>query len=643
MGFVRVAEAAGDAVKLQKMRNATIISFLLLTFCTLICHDDAQAQVRFYATAPKSVPVNQTFQLSFTIENGSGSNLKLPPLNDFQILGGPNTSTSMQWVNGQVTQSVSYTYILKPKAEGTYKIGKASVTVSGVNMESNELTIEVGKPVATPPQTRQPRGWDPFADDPFFNPYATPAEPEKSTAELQEELKDDVLMRVLVSKSSVYKGEMLTVTYKLYFRQNLTGFNVTKAPAFDGFWSQEVNLDPKRKQQVETYNGKQYYTIEVMKYNLYPQRDGTLTIPAIEVNTTALVQARTRSRSIFDDFFNMGRHTQVPLTLKTNTLTVQVKELPAGQPPGFQGAVGRYSFEARISAKETKTDEPITYSMKITGTGNLKFVEAPKLQAPEEFEVFEPKIKENITNSSEGLTGSKQYDYLLIPRQPGEYTLQAYTFSYFDPATAKYVTITSPEFTVKVTGAPSQADAGEQSNTATKQPVKTLGKDIRYLKTNTPDFGQRPFYGSWKFVTLYVSPFLIFAGLVALRKRHDALEADVVGAKRRKALKVAKQRLSKAEKFLATSDKKNFYSELSLGIWGYLSHKLNIDISELSKDNVKEKLSQRAVKSDTITALTNLLTACEQALYAPVGEGTQMKQDFETGLHLLADLEAEIK
>lgn len=632
------------SVNLRAMKGEKKSSHFITILLFLLLHLGATAQVKFYAQAPKVCGVNQNFQLSYTVENGSGSNLKLPPLNDFQVVGGPNTSSSMQWVNGQVTQSVTYSYILRPKAEGTFKIGKASISVSGVTMESNEVSIEIGKAVTQQQPQRQQRGWDPFADDPFFNPQAQPQEPEKSAADLQEELKDDVLVRVSVSKNAAYKGEMLTATYKLYFRQNLTGFNVTKAPAFDGFWSQEIELDPKRKQQVETYNGKQYYTLEVMKYNLYPQRDGQLTIPHAEVNTNAIVQNRSRSRNPFDDFFNAGRQIQVPLTLKTNALTVTIKELPiAGQPDNFNGAVGIYTFEAKVSGKETKTDEPITYTMKVSGTGNLKFVEPPKLEAPEEFEVYEPKVKENISNSANGLNGSKQYDYLLIPRQPGEYKLSAYQFSYFDPTASKYITLNSPEFSVKVTGEPSKNLNTDSSVVAEKQVVKTLGKEIRYIKTATPDFSNGTFYGSWTFAALYGSPFLLFIGLVALRKRNEQLDADIIGTKRRKALRLAKQRLNKAEKLLTVADKKNFYTEMSLGIWGYLSNKLNIDISNLSKDNVEETLAAKQVSTATIEKLKTLLTTCEQALYSPIGEGSEMKQNFETGLNLLADLESEIK
>ena len=232
-------------------------------------------QAKFSMSAPKSVPVNQNFQLNITLENGNGSNLRLPAINDFQVLGGPNTSNSISFGNGQMSQSITYSYILRPKQEGTFKIGKAGITVSGVNMESNELTIEVGKAAAAQQQQRQR---DPFSD-PFFNQQQDD-EPQTSQADLAKQLKDDVFMKLTVTRSSVYKGEMLTASYKLYFRQNLEGINISKAPAFDGFWSQEVELDPKRRPAQETVNGKQYNTIEVLKYNLYPQRAGNLQVTA---------------------------------------------------------------------------------------------------------------------------------------------------------------------------------------------------------------------------------------------------------------------------------------------------------------------------------------------------------------------------
>jgi len=620
-------------------------AFVLCGCLLLMAVSHCFGQVKFYANAPKSVPVNGAFQLSFTVENATAKQIKLPPLKDFKIVGGPNTSSSMQWVNGVTTQSVSYTYVLAPTKEGVFKIGKASIEVEGVTMESNELTVEVTKPVAQQPQAqRQQRPWDPFADDPFFGGgRQREAEPQITQEELQKQVKEDVFVKLNVNKNSAYKGEMITATYRLYFRQNLNGFNVTKAPAFDGFWNQEVSLDPKRKQEIETINGKQYYAVDILKYNLYPQRDGSLQVPAAEVSTVAQVALKSRSRNVFDDFFG-GRAVEVPLTLKTNSASVQVKELPtAGKPLDFFGAVGKYTFEAKLSGKETKTDEPFTYTLKVSGTGNLKFIELPKLELPETFEVYDPKVKENINNGEHGLSGSKQADYLIIPRTPGEFKIEGNHFSYFDPAAGKYFTINSPEFTVKVTGEPSKV-APVDEVAENKQEVKTIGKDIRFIKTHLPNFSPSVFnFGAWPFTLALTSPILLFLGLLALKKRNETLELDIVGTKRRKAQKVARKRLQLAEKHLATNSKIEFYTELSQAVWGYLSHKLNIDMADLSKENVAEKLQAKNINAERIDSLKQIISTCELALYAPVGEADAMKKMYAMAADLIADLEDEIK
>ncbi|HWB62966.1 MAG TPA: BatD family protein, partial [Chitinophagales bacterium] len=283
----------------------------MLGFFVAACNV-AYGQAKFYITAPKSVPVNQNFQVNVVLENANGSGLKAPSFNDFQLLSGPNTSTSMQWVNGNVTQSVTYSYILQPKQEGTFKIGKASIVVSGVTMESNELTVEVTKAAAQQQtQRRQRNPFDPF-DDPFFHQDEDENQPQVSKADIEKQLKEDVFAKLILSRSAVYNGEMVTATYRLYFRRNLDQVGVTKAPAFDGFWSQEVDLDPKRRPTVETVNGRQYHVIDILKYNLYPQRSGNMPVAAAEIST--VVEVQTQQPSFFNPF---GRSEQ--LQMKVNS------------------------------------------------------------------------------------------------------------------------------------------------------------------------------------------------------------------------------------------------------------------------------------------------------------------------------------
>ncbi|MFN8287226.1 MAG: BatD family protein [Chitinophagales bacterium] len=614
---------------------------LLLWVCSAV----AFAQVQFSLTGPSSVPVNQSFQIDFKLNGAIRGGIKTPAFTDFTVVSGPNPFTEQMNINGKKSEAITFSYVLKPKKEGTFKIGKASIAIDGVTMESNELTVTVTKAVAQQQRQQAQRQYDPYdpfgmMQDPFQDPFFQQQQPQEySKEELQKRFKDDFIIRLELSKNSVYKGEMLTATYKLYYRQNMAGFNVTKAPSFDGFWSQEVELDPKRKQKIETLNGKQYHTAEILQYNLYPQRAGALSVSPIEA--VANLQVMLGSRNPFDVFG--GGVQPFDMELKTNQATLEVKDLPEqDKPSDYSGAVGKYSFETNLSTKEVKTDEPVTYTMKISGSGNLKMVEAPAVNFPKEFEAYDPKVKENITNSAIGMNGSKQYDFLLVPRQPGDYTIQPQSFSFFDPASGKYVTIKSPEYALKVTGEPKQTTTVTTEELKRKD-VVVLGKDIRYIKTNTPDFSGDTLFGTAGFVAAYGTPVLLFLALVAVKRRNDSLAADVIGTKRRRALKQAKARLTVAEKYLAANDKNNFYNEVSRSVWGYLGDKLTMDMAALSKDNVEEKLLAKGVSADLIGKLKDLINTCEIALYSPVGEGGQMKQNYDVAMNLMADLENEIK
>ncbi|MEO5674520.1 MAG: BatD family protein [Chitinophagales bacterium] len=617
------------------MRCNCIPVLIILLF--LFIHEITLAQPNFTASSPKSVAENQNFNLTFSLGNATGSNLRLPDLNDFVLLGGPNTSSSMQIMNGSVSQSMTYSYILRPKHQGTFKIAKATIDVKGTTIESNELTIQVTAPSAKQQTSPGENG-----------------EQAISSADFAKQLKDDVFVKVILSKNSVYKGELVTATYKLYFRQNLNGFNLIKAPSLDGFWSKEVELDQNRKQKVENYNGNQYYALDILKYNLYPQRSGTLQISPVEISTVAQVTIRGKSRDPFrdpfadpfGDIFNMGQVKNIPLTLRTDVTMLSVKELPeTGKPKDFSGAVGRFDFETSLSDHEAKTDDPVTYTVKLSGTGNMSLVEAPAIQFPAGFEVYDPKVKEHVTGNESGTSGSKQYDYLLIPRQPGDYKINSQTFSYFNPSEEKYITINAPEYPLKITGEPSKHLNANSLTYNSQQDISILDDDIRYIKTSTQSFenDENSFFASPGFVALYSLPFFAFISLIAVRRRNDNLSADLMGSKRRRALKLSKKRLSQAAKHLSHTDKKNFYDEVSRAFWGYLSDKLNIDPAYLSRDMVAEKLSIRNVKSETIQRLHNLLSTCELSLYSPVGDVSEMKNDYSAAMNLIADLEDEIR
>ena len=604
-----------------------------------------QAQVRFSASAPKSVGVNQNFQVDYTIENGSAKTLE-PSFGDFQVLSGPNPTQQFQLGNGHMSQSVVYSYVLHPKKEGAFKIGKAKASVEGVSMESNELTITVTGPVQQQAQQRRRDPFDPFGDDddPFTamqqqmqQQMQQSQQPQKSTADVDKLIRDNVFLRMETDKNNVYIGERITATIRIYFKFNFGNAAPSKAPTFDGFWSQEVQDKKEQKPKVETYNGQQYYALDLMKYNLYPQRSGALSITPAEINM--VVQAPV-GRTFFGD-----QYANVPFKTTTGTATINVKEVPtAGKPADYNGAVGKFNYEVRISSKEGKTDNALTYTVKLSGTGNLKTIELPKPQFPDGFEAFDPKVKDDVINTAAGMSGSIQYDYLVIPHQPGDYKIPGTSFSYFDPSAGKYFTQSSPELALAISGAPSQNPNTGQSALVNKEDVSALHSDIRFIKTHADlrKAGQ-PLFGSLGYTGLIGAPLLLFIGLFFVRRRNEDLAADVIGAKRRRATKLAKKRLATADKHLAKGDKQAFYDEVSRAMWGYLGDKLTIDHSQLSKDNVEEKLLAKNVKAETIAKLKALINTCELALYSPVGAGDEMRQNYNAAIDLIADLEDEIK
>ena len=619
------------------MRLRTLFGFCLLL---LLPSSVLKAQVRFYANAEKSVPVNYQFQVNFTLENGDGKNFVPPSFSDFQVVNGPSVSNSVQIVNNSYSKSVTYSYVLKPKREGTAKIGKAKINVAGAEMESNELQIQITAPAQAQRQQRQrsPFGWDPFAD-PFEEEEPEPA---ANSADLEKQLRENVFMRMVVDKSSVFLGEQLTATLRLYYRLNFGQTQLSKTPTFDGFWSQEIQFAQNQNPRgTETINGVQYYTIDVQKFNLFPQRSGELSVSPAEMDMIVQIQVQRKSRSIWDDFFGNAGIQQIPFKARSPELKIQVKEPPMqGRPESYNGAVGSLDFKVSLSSSEGKVDEPVTYSVKISGKGNLKNITVPAPELPADFEVYEPRIKENISNTGSGLSGSIQYDYLLIPRQPGEYNISALEFAWFDPSSRSYRSARSEAYTLQITGAPSQAGV-PVSGSNKRQEVKTLGKDIRYLKSTMGEAvqQQRSITSSPAFWSLYCSPLFLFFALLGWRKRQNRLNADLVGSRRRRANKMALKRLAAAKKHLSAADRKAFYDELSRSLWGYSADKLGMEAASLNRETLGEKLREKNVAEDLRNSLLSCIEQAEFALFAP-GDGQQaMEKHYEQAYQIITKLE----
>lgn len=601
-------------------RTITFLSFILLSGLTF-----AQ-EVTFEAFAPSLVAVGEQFRLTYSF-NKRPTSFTPPEIQNFEILAGPSTSqsTSVEVINGKVTQSesISYTYILEATKEGKFTIEPAVAVVSKNEMKCNAVTIEVVKQTNSSQQQDQTRG-------------------NEQTSESRSDLPSSELFVTLdLNRSSVYIGEPLIATLKIYTRVGVSNFVDFKFPAFNGFWSQEIETPNQIKFQRENVNGKIYNMGVIKKYLLFPQKNSRLDIEPFELEV--LYQQRVnRSQSIFDDFFGTDETFRKKLISKA--VSVNVKDLPTNAPESFKGGVGSFKIEASIDKKAVKTNEAITLKYKIAGNGNIKLVESPKVEFPSGFEVFDPKTTDKISNNVDGASGFKQFEYVAIPRTPGNFTIPSIEFSYFDPSKGQYTTLKSDEFNVRVSS--DGADSGTVSMYGYgKEDIKFIGKDIRFIKNKTVSIKQYSgyFIGSGSFFLVIVILLVAFGVFVYMMSKHQHEMSDIMLIRNKKANKVARKRLQVAESHLKTDNRELFFEEIHKAMWGYLADKLKISVSNLTSDNARIELEKYAVSSIDIEEFMRIISVCEYARFAPKSEHSEMNSLYESAHQLISKLEQVIK
>ncbi len=590
-----------------------------------ISSHELMAQAVLTATISKNtVAVGEQFQLTYSL-NGSGRNFQGPDLKDFNVLGGPNQSSQVQIVNGSYSQSLSFTYFLQAKSEGNFKFGFATIEADGKRIQSNGLIINVVK--GNP------------------NSQGGNAQAQNNPEGVSEK---NLFLRAEVNKTNVYRGEALTVTFKLYTNVNIVNYAVSKMPSLSGFYNQEITLPEQLQLHNETVDGINYKVGELKKVVLFPQQSGQLSIDPMELECIARIQVKGNNRmdpfGMFQDpFFGFNSARDVKYAFKSNKVNINVKELPANAPLGFNGSVGQLNFDATLDKKETKANEPVSLKLKITGTGNLKLVEAPEINFPPDIESYDPKINDNLRVSENGVSGSKTIEYLIIPRHEGTYDLAAITFSYFDLNKKQYVSATAGPFTLKVGKGIGGSGSASTSNIS-KSDFQLLGKDIRYIKIQEPDFIATTgnFYGSLPYYVLTFSPLLLFFGLLVYRKRIETINSDIPLLKSRKATAVALKRLKVAHKFLASNQHQALHEEISKAMWGYMSDKLAIPFADLSKEKIETSLTTLNVQSEKINFFISTLDQCEMSRFA--GGTTIVDADlYQHAVQAISDIEQSLK
>lgn len=583
-------------------------------------------EASFTASVSKNkVAAGEQFQVSFSI-NTNASNFNPPDFNNFIIYSGPNQSSSMQIINGSMSQTISINYILAAKREGKYSIGAASIQVGIKLLNTKPIVIEVTKGNA---QTQQ---------------GGANSNSKSNNGAYPEDVESNIFMRATVSKSKVYQGEQLLVTFKVYTRLNIVDNALSKAPSFNGFWSEEVP-NPTRQSELhaEVLDGIQYQVAEIKKTILIPQRSGTLTIDPLEMEVVTRMKSKSRSNNFIDQFFG-GGYQDIKLSIASKQIKVEVMPLPEkGRPENFNGAVGQLNIESSIKNNELKTDEGCNLTYTISGKGNLKLLEAFKLKLPADIETYDPKITDKINVSIDGVKGSRTFDYLLIPRYAGNYTIPGLQFSYFDPQKGQYISLPSPEFLMKVAKG-AGGDGMSVSRGVEKEDVRQLGNDIRFIKTNIPEFTQKQnaLFGSSVFWVLLVIPVILYLVFLIWFRKFKKENADEQGTKKRKANSTAQKQLKLANEFLQKNDYNAFFEEVFKAIYGYTGNKLGLSVAELNKEKIKSQLEAKNIDKAIVNQLLELLETCEFARFAPVKNEEKMKDAYNNSVELISVLENKL-
>ncbi|MDO3640867.1 BatD family protein [Mucilaginibacter sp. L3T2-6] len=582
-------------------------------------------EVKFTAQASKTtVGTGEQFQVDFTV-NGNASDFNPPAFSAFQVLSGPNQSTSMESINGNTTVTASLSYILMAVKEGEFTIGPATCVVNGKKYTTGSLKIKVvkGRPV--------PQG------------AAQQAGSEGTIETASGDIAKNIFLKAVVDKTDVYQGQQLTVNFRLYTRIGIDDSRVDKVPDLTGFWNEDINK-PQQQQQVqwkvETYKGQKYNTADIKQTILFPEHSGNITIDPFQM--TFLVRQPVQSRDIMDQFFG-GSFKQVKYVAKSTPVVIHVKPLPeTGKPDSFTGAVGTFNIETSVDRKELKANETLNYKVRITGAGNIKLLNTINVNFPADFEKYDPKITDSTTERLSGVSGSRFYNYLLIPRHEGEYTIDPVKFSYFNPATNRYYTVASKAFKIKVNKGVAESNvtalAGEN-----KQDIKMLDKDIRYIKTNDTGLAKNGdgFFGSIPFYLLLLLGPVACIAAFNYRNRMMKFNSDIVAVKNRRASRIAAKHMANAQKQLQANNTALFYEDVFKGMYGYLSDKLNIPYANLNRENIATTLNARLPDEVLVNRVLETLDLCEMARFAPVTHITK-EEVFEKAKGIISDIENKI-
>jgi hypothetical protein len=585
-------------------RSIAHITFVFFIALLPLCAQDGT----FTASVDQNkVAAGEQFQVTFTVSGSSVNgvkNLKPPNFAPFVVTSGPNQSTNMQWINGQMSGSVSYVYMLYARQTGKFTIEPASIEYKGKTLKTEPLNIEVTQ---VKPQQAQ----------------------KKQEAVSTASVGDNLFIKAYADKERVRLGEQLTVTFRLFTRLSVAGYDLAKAPTFEGFWSEDFDMPKQPAASNETLNGKQYRVLTMKKTALFATQAGQLKIAPLEVRCSVQMQSKRRSNDPFDSFFNDPFFQQVQtvnMNFKSNPLTITVDPIPANAPSGFSGAIGRFTFSASADKKRVKAGDAITLKLAVSGTGNIKLVTIPKPQLPADIESYEPKIAEDVKRDGSAIHGTKTAEYLLIPRNQGQRAVEPMVFSYFDLERREYVSLRSPRFEFTIEPGKDFSSVGS-SNLTDKEDVRILGEDIRYIKLSLGSLqhaGDAEFH-FWFLIGLLLPP-IGFVGAWVYRKRMEKIYGDMPKLLFETAGREVNKRLKKARVLLQQGNPQSYNEEVLKALSEYLEHKLRTPKAHFSLERALVQLQEHNVTAGVREKLQFCMERAEFARYAPGADTAEARK-----------------
>jgi len=601
----------------------TTVLFVFISIYT------AYAQSFSASASATSVGASEQLQVTFTFtgEDINGiRNFKAPDFRDFMVVSGPNQSTNMTIINGAVSASRSFSFIIQPRQQGKFNIGSASLEYKGKTYHTNQIKIDVSKGGSS---RNQAKG----------------GQQKNESGVSSKEIGENLFIRASADRQKVLKGEQINVTYKLYTRLQMSAPQISKLPSYPGFWAEETEAPTTINFTVESLNGKQYNVAVLKKVALFPTETGELSVTPFALKIPVYLQKKRRSNNPFDDFFNdpfFSKPEVVQYNAVSNTIKVNVSSLPNNNvPSSFTGAVGDFNMKVELDKTKVKTNEPITLKLRISGTGNIKLLTLPEFEIPAGFEKYDPKTNDEVNHTAK-ISGSKSAEYLLIPRFPGRKEIPPVKFTFYNPAKRQYQTITSNSFVVDV----EQGQGGvAQGGGMSKEDINLLNEDILYIKTSGNDIAKKDQYlfGNFWFWLLAVLPLAGTTALLVFKRREEKLSADMQSLMYQRAQKMARKKLKSAKKFLDIKDEARFYNALSGALFGYLENKLGITKAEFTLEGAIDELKKRNVPEELVNELSKIAMRCEFVRFAPKTDSPNPMQDiYEESVKVIIDIEKSL-